>query len=129
MDILKILIVKMNLEGKYQNLIIQIHLVFFETVEEIKSKNLLSNFYRDTKKIEIFENREKIKISPASHYAGTCYASKFDKDSVCDENFKVRNSTNLYVADASVLPIIGNSNLSITLSKVAKIVADNLINL
>jgi len=104
-------------------------LSFFDTIDEIKSMNLLHQFYDDVKKIDIFDNKSNIDILPASHYAGTCFASKYHNDSVCDQNFKVRNVQNIYIADASVLPIIGNSNLSFTLCKVAKIVADNFVNL
>ncbi|MFL2552072.1 MAG: GMC family oxidoreductase [Gammaproteobacteria bacterium] len=54
-----------------------------------------------------------------SHHAGTCRMSYTEKYGVVDSNLKYFGIDNLYVCDASVLPKIGNANLSLTLVALA----------
>ena len=54
-----------------------------------------------------------------SHHAGTCRMSYTERYGVVDSNLKYFGIDNLYVCDASVLPKIGNANLSLTLVALA----------
>jgi len=54
-----------------------------------------------------------------SHHAGTCSMSYEEGQGVVDSNLKYHGIENLYICDASVLPKIGNANLSLTLAALA----------
>jgi choline dehydrogenase-like flavoprotein len=62
----------------------------------------------------------------ASHNSGTCRMGNSKIRGVVDSNLKYFDMENLYVCDASVLPVIGNSNLGLTLINLACRLANHL---
>lgn len=58
------------------------------------------------------------------HPCGTCVAGKDPETSVVNENCKVHKLSNLYIADASIMPTSGGTNPSLTIAAVALRVAD-----
>ena len=63
----------------------------------------------------------------SSHLFGTCSPSIEREKGVIDENFKVKNIDNLYVIDASSLPVPTSYNPQLTIMIIAKLAIDNII--
>ena len=63
---------------------------------------------------------------PGSHHSGTCPMGTDTEKSFIDINLKSNQLNNLYVCDASVLPKIGNANLTLTIASLAKRLASKL---
>lgn len=67
-----------------------------------------------------------VQIVPGSHYSGTCRASADVDHGVVDNQFRCHLVRNLYIGDASVFPVIGNSNLSLSILRVAKSIVSSI---
>jgi len=106
-------------------------------VHELSNVNIL----RDIKNIKTIirkliksESGAKIKeidsqiLNGGSHYAGTCCMGCNKKNGVVDKNLKYFGINNLYICDASVIPKIGNANLSLTIVSLAIRLSDHLSN-
>lgn len=64
------------------------------------------------------------RFTSAAHHSGTCRMGKSTKTSVVDSNCQVHDQPNLYVCDASIIPINGCANLGLTISALAFRLAD-----
>lgn len=66
-------------------------------------------------------------ISPMGHPAGTCAMGRaHDAMSVVDEEFKVHGIANLFVADASVMPVIPSANTNLPTIMLAELAAERI---
>ena len=77
--------------------------------------------------ISILPSNE-VSYMPGSHYAGTCKISINKSHGVCSSNLNVHDFSNLYICDASVFPVVGNSNLSLPLLRLASYLSSKLCN-
>jgi hypothetical protein len=59
---------------------------------------------------------EKNRLESGAHFSGTCRLGSEKSNSVVDKNLKYHSLENLFICDASVIPKIGNSNLSLTIA-------------
>ena len=87
--------------------------------DDIKAINILIE--RSLKNGAMYSSN-KVKHSDllsGAHHSGTCRMGTENSNSVVNKNLKVHNIDNLYVCDASVIPKIGNANLSIAISSFA----------
>jgi len=66
------------------------------------------------------------RFTSAAHHSGSCRMGKSTKTSVVDSNCQVHDQPNLYVCDASIIPINGCANLGLTISALAFRLADYL---
>ena len=65
----------------------------------------------------------------AYHPVGTCkLGPKKDSSSVVDYNFRVQGMSNLYVADASVIPYLPSGNINAAVGMIAEKVADIVLS-
>jgi hypothetical protein len=63
----------------------------------------------------IFKREEFIKnIKDTNHASGGLKISKNSKNGVCDKNFKVWGTTNLYILGSALFPNSGHSNVTLT---------------
>ena len=66
-------------------------------------------------------------ISPMGHPVGTCAMGQAsDPMSVVDEAFRVRGIENLFVADASVMPVIPSANTNLPTIMLAELAAERI---
>ncbi len=65
-------------------------------------------------------------LEPGAHHAGTCRLSQEREKGVVDLNLKHHDLGNLFVCDASILPKIGNANLTLTLGLFAERLARHI---
>lgn len=65
-------------------------------------------------------------LDPGSHHSGTCKLGPDRDNSVVGPDLRVHGLRNLYVCDASVLPKIGNANLTLTITSFALRLASHL---
>jgi len=66
-------------------------------------------------------------ISPMGHPVGTCAMGRADDPmSVVDEAFKVHGIDNLFVADASVMPVIMSANTNLPTIMLAELAAERI---
>lgn len=91
---------------------------FYETIDHIgyelqklSNNNIISNL--------IIKKHQDIHPIPGSHYSGTCRISSNSNNGVCDNNLKVHNFSNLFICDPSVIPVIGNANLGLSIVRMA----------
>jgi choline dehydrogenase-like flavoprotein len=63
-------------------------------------------------------------ISMTDHYSSTCSINKV----VDANNFKLHNSKNIHIVDASVFPIISDGNTEFPVTVMSEIAADRIIN-
>ena len=76
---------------------------------------------------EISDRRILSSISPMGHPAGTCDMGRpGDPMSVVDESFRVRGMDNLFVADASVMPVIPSANTNLPTIMLAEVAAGRI---
>ena len=66
-------------------------------------------------------------LSSGAHHSGTCRMGHDARSSVVDPNLKYHGCENVYVCDASIIPKIGNANLSLTIGGFAIRLAQHLI--
>lgn len=66
-------------------------------------------------------------LSSGAHHSGTCRMGEDVRTSVVDPNLKYHGCENVYVCDASIIPKIGNANLSLTIGGFAIRLAQHLI--
>ena len=66
-------------------------------------------------------------LSSGAHHSGTCRMGEDARTSVVDTNLKYHGCENVYVCDASIIPKIGNANLSLTIGGFAIRLAQHLI--
>jgi hypothetical protein len=59
---------------------------------------------------------EKNKLESGAHFSGACRLGSEQSNSVVDKNLKYHSLENLFICDASIIPKIGNSNLSLTIA-------------
>ena len=69
---------------------------------------------------------EKNRFESGAHFSGTCRLGGKNNDSVVDKNLKYHSLENLFICDASIIPKIGNSNLSLTIACFALRLSDYL---
>ena len=76
----------------------------------------------------VFSNAtyEKNRLESGAHFSGTCRLGGNKNDSVVDKNLKYHSLENLFICDASIIPKIGNSNLSLTIACFALRLSDYL---
>jgi 5-(hydroxymethyl)furfural/furfural oxidase len=68
-------------------------------------------------------------ISPMGHPVGTCAMGRADNaEAVVDTSFRVHGMTNLFVADASVMPSIPSANTNLPTLMLAEMAADRIAN-
>jgi len=65
-------------------------------------------------------------LDPGDHHMGTTRMSKSPMDGVVDENCKVHQTTNLYVASSSVFPTGGYANPTLTIMALSIRLADRI---
>jgi choline dehydrogenase-like flavoprotein len=66
-------------------------------------------------------------ISPMGHPVGTCAMGRADDPmSVVDEGFRVHGCENLFVADASVMPVIPSANTNLPTIMLAELAAERI---
>ncbi len=65
-------------------------------------------------------------FEPGSHHSGTCRLGADPTQSVVNMDLRYHGLKNLYVCDASVIPKIGNANLTLTISALATRLASHL---
>ena len=66
-------------------------------------------------------------ISPMGHPVGTCAMGRAgDSMSVVDEEFRVHGIENLFVADASVMPVIPSANTNLPTIMLAELAAERI---
>ncbi|WP_174363692.1 GMC family oxidoreductase N-terminal domain-containing protein [uncultured Caballeronia sp.] len=66
-------------------------------------------------------------ICPMGHPVGTCkMGSKNDSMAVVDESFRVHGTSNLFVVDASVMPVIPSANTNLPTLMLAELAADRI---
>lgn len=82
----------------------------------------------DLKKIKEIELNAKNFLISSSHLFGTCSPNINKTKGVIDGNFKVKDIDNLYVIDASSLPVPTAYNPQLTIMIMAKLAIKNLIN-
>jgi choline dehydrogenase-like flavoprotein len=76
---------------------------------------------------EISDNEILSSICPMGHPVGTCkMGSKNDRMAVVDESFRVHGAHNLFVVDASVMPVIPSANTNLPTLMLAELAADRI---
>jgi len=76
---------------------------------------------------EISDEQLLSSISPMGHPVGTCAMGQAsDQMSVVDEAFRVHGIDNLFVADASVMPIIPSANTNLPTIMLAELAAERI---
>ncbi len=76
---------------------------------------------------EISDGQILSSISPMGHPAGTCAMGRAgDPMSVVDESFRVHGMANLFVADASVMPVIPSANTNLPTIMLAEVAAGRI---
>jgi choline dehydrogenase-like flavoprotein len=66
-------------------------------------------------------------ISPMGHPVGTCAMGQADDPmSVVDSGFRVHSADNLFVADASVMPVIPSANTNLPTIMLAELAAERI---
>lgn len=58
-------------------------------------------------------------LDSGGHHSGTCRMAAEPAQGVVDENFRVFGTSNLYVADGSVIPFSGHANTGLTIAALA----------
>ena len=98
---------------------------FYENIDRISFniKNLNNQIL--ISKI-LLKKHSTISPIPGSHYSGTCRISDDPQNGICDINLKVHNFSNLFICDPSVIPIIGNSNLGLSIIRMASFLSSRL---
>jgi hypothetical protein len=89
---------------------------------------ILNNSIKDSSSINFFDI-DNSDLNIGSHYAGTCSIGHNIDNSVVNSNLKYHNAKNLYVCDSSIIPKIGNANLSLTIASFALRLSDHLESL
>lgn len=76
---------------------------------------------------EITDQQILSSISPMGHPVGTCAMGRADDPmAVVDENFRVHGTSNLFVVDASVMPIIPSANTNLPTMMLAELAAERI---
>lgn len=76
---------------------------------------------------EISDQQFLSSISPMGHPVGTCAMGRADNAmSVVDESFRVHGIDNLYVVDASVMPVIPSANTNLPTMMIAELAAERI---
>jgi 5-(hydroxymethyl)furfural/furfural oxidase len=76
---------------------------------------------------EISDEQLLSSISPMGHPVGTCAMGQADDPmSVVDEAFRVHGIDNLFVADASVMPVIPSANTNLPTIMLAELAAERI---
>lgn len=76
---------------------------------------------------EVLDEQILSSISPMGHPVGTCAMGRAsDPDAVVDESFQVHGTQNLYVVDASVMPVITSANTNLPTLMLAELAAHRL---
>jgi 5-(hydroxymethyl)furfural/furfural oxidase len=76
---------------------------------------------------EISDEEILSSITPMGHPAGTCVMGQAsDAMAVVDENFRVHGTSNLFVADASVMPLIPSANTNLPTLMLAELAAERI---
>jgi 5-(hydroxymethyl)furfural/furfural oxidase len=76
---------------------------------------------------EISDEEILSSITPMGHPAGTCAMGQASNSmAVVDEQFRVHGTANLYVADASVMPLIPSANTNLPTLMLAELAADRI---
>ena len=76
---------------------------------------------------EISDQQILSSISPMGHPAGTCALGRAeDRLSVVNEEFRVHGIENLFVADASVMPVIPSANTNLPTIMLAELAAERI---
>jgi choline dehydrogenase-like flavoprotein len=88
-------------------------------------QNQIGNMVRNGAKFSKFEVKAE-DVLPGAHYSGTCRMGLDKNSSVVDPDLCYHGLKNLYVCDASVIPKIGNANLTFTIAAFALRLADYL---
>ena len=66
-------------------------------------------------------------LSPMGHPVGTCaMGADTNAESVVDQNFRVYGTHNLFVVDASVMPVIPSANTNLPTIMLAEMAAERL---
>lgn len=66
-------------------------------------------------------------VSPMGHPVGTCAMGQADDAmSVVDQQFRVHGLENLFVADASVMPVIPSANTNLPTIMLAELAAERI---
>jgi 5-(hydroxymethyl)furfural/furfural oxidase len=76
---------------------------------------------------EISDDEILSSITPMGHPAGTCAMGQLsDPMAVVDDSFRVHGTANLFVADASVMPLIPSANTNLPTLMLAELAADRI---
>jgi choline dehydrogenase-like flavoprotein len=76
---------------------------------------------------EITDDHILSSITPMGHPAGTCAMGKAsDPMAVVDDRFRVHGAANLFVVDASVMPVIPSANTNLPTLMLAELAADRI---
>jgi len=67
------------------------------------------------------------RFSSAAHHLGTCRMANSPKSGVVNENLRLFEASNVYVADGSVFPTTGNANPTVVASALARRLARHLV--
>jgi glucose dehydrogenase len=102
----------------------------YETSEiEADHSRLLAALARRTLKKASGYIADDVKSPPGTsiHYAGTCRMAAGPKGGVVDKDLKYFKSKNLYVGDASVIPVLSEKHPTLTIMALAHRLAEHLI--
>lgn len=99
-----------------------------ELLAEAKYLSALVAKYTHPQSLYMPFNLVPADFTPGSHHSGTCRLGTDPGTSVVDLNLRYHGLENLYVCDGSVLPKIGNANLSLTIAGLAVRLARILAN-
>lgn len=98
------------------------HLKDIESIHNIIKKSLVKGSLYDAYPINFTD------LNSGAHHSGTCRMGRDSLSAVVDANLKYFGYDNVFICDASVIPKIGNANLSITIGGFALRLAEYLKN-
>ena len=99
------------------------HLEDIQSIHRIIKKSLIKGSVYNPYTINFSD------LSSGAHHSGTCRMGHDSFSDVVDPNLKYFRYDNVFICDASVIPKIGNANLSITIGGFAIRLAEYLIKI